>query len=119
MTETFPETISIPFSQFIPLIKDVSEVLIEATELYQTAQHNKRIAKLVLERINAANSAVSLKEDDLHTLTNYTNLQRLAQVIRKMKKFIENITSFNKLQKFLDSKLIESQFNELCEEYDA
>src|ERR1043166_4418129 len=91
------ETVVIPFSQFFPLIKDVGEILIKIMDLYNTAQHNKKITKLLAERIAAANSAVSiLREDDLHTPTHYANLQRLVQVLQNMKKFSEDITQYNK-----------------------
>src|SRR2546423_12025381 len=104
------ETIVIPFSQFFPLIKDVGEILIKIMDLYNTAQHNRRLTKLLADRIAAANSAVSvLREDDLHTPQHYANLQRLLQVLRNMEKFSEDITQYNKLHKFLESKSIESK----------
>jgi hypothetical protein len=75
-----------------------------------------------MERISAANFAVCLlQDDDLHTSTHYANLQRLIQILHKMKKYSEEITQYNTLQKFLaDStvKIIEQKFNKLCEEYD-
>src|ERR1043166_6751221 len=102
MTDASPGTKNIPFSQFIPFIKNESEVLSKVTELYKAAQHNKKIIKLLMERIAAANFALGLlRNDNLHTLTHYTNLQRLVQVIQKMKTYSEEIAQYNKLQKFL------------------
>ena len=63
------------------------DILKEITELFKMAQHNKNITKMLMERIDAANSAI-LRSDDL----DYNNLQRLVQVLQSMKKFIEKIT---------------------------
>ena len=79
-------SIDIPFQQFVPLIKDGGEILVETMDLYNTAKHNiKLVTKPLAERIAAANFALGLlRNDNLHTLSHYTNLQRLVQVIRKM-----------------------------------
>jgi len=111
----------IPFAQFVPFIKDVAEILNSVTDLYRTAQHNKNITKILTERIAAAYSAVSILQtrEDLFTSKNYSSLQRLVQVLQKMKKYIKEITQYNTVQKFLGAKLIENQFKELCKEYDS
>ncbi|CAG8552513.1 14426_t:CDS:2 [Funneliformis mosseae] len=111
----------IPFTQFIPLIKDVGDILNKVTELYRTAQHNKNITKILTERIAAAYSAVCILQtrEDLFTSKNYSSLQRLVHVLQKMKKYIEEITQYNKVQKFLGAKMIEKQFEELRKEYDS
>src|SRR2546421_12537028 len=101
------ETIVIPFSQFFPLIMDVGDMLNNIMGLYNSARHNKRLTKLLADRIAAANSAVSvLREDDLHTRQHYANLQRLFQVLRNMENFSKEMTQYNKLHKFLESKSI-------------
>ncbi|CAI2181198.1 9450_t:CDS:2, partial [Funneliformis geosporum] len=75
----------------------VSDILNKVIVLYKTAQHNKNITKVLVERIIAASSAVEMLKarEDLFTLKNYTSLQRLIQVLQKMKKFIEEITQPN------------------------
>src|SRR6266540_3738484 len=99
----------IPFAQFFPLIRDVADILNKVIDLYKTAQHNKNITKILMERIIAANSAVNLLQarEDLFTSKNYTSLQRLVQVLQKMKKYIEEITQYNTVQKFIGAKSIE------------
>ena len=71
-----------------------------------------------MERISAANSAVNIC-DNLYTSKDYNNFQRLVQVLQDMKKYIEEITQYNAVQKFLKSKSIEDNFEDLCKEYDA
>src|SRR3954462_2011051 len=107
--------IEIPFAQFDQLIKEVAGILEKFMDLYNAAQHNKRIAKLLLERITAANSAVNfLRYDDLYSSTQYANLQSLVKVLQEMKSYAEGITQYNTLKKFLGGKTIETRFNELC-----
>src|SRR5436190_5648635 len=43
--------------------KSIAEILNEVTELYKTAQHNKNITKILMQRIAAANSAASILRD--------------------------------------------------------
>ncbi|CAI2165932.1 2504_t:CDS:2 [Funneliformis geosporum] len=114
-------SVVIPYVQFVPLVNEVSDILNKVIDLYKTAQHNKNITKVLVERIIAASSAVEMLKarEDLFTLKNYTSLQRLVEVLQKMKKYIEGITQYNTVQKFLGAKLIEKQFKELCKDYDS
>src|SRR5436190_19839243 len=70
-----------------------------------------------MERISAANSAVSVLQDNLAS-KDHTNLQRLVQVLQEMKEYIEDITKYNKVQKFLEAKTVEQKFKDLRKEYD-
>src|SRR2546421_9225977 len=84
---------AIPFAQFAPLIKDITNILRVVMNLYGTAQHNKNIVKPLMERISAVNSTVSILQDsDLYTSNHYADLQKLAHVLQNMKKYIEEIT---------------------------
>jgi hypothetical protein len=119
-TDITVSTLVIPFIQFVPFIKEVADILKKVVDLYSTAQHNKRITKLLMERVAAANSAISiLREDDLYTSRHYSNLQRLVQVLQNMKNYAEEITQYNKVQKFLGAQAIEASFINLCKEYDS
>uniref|UniRef100_U9UEP2 Protein kinase domain-containing protein n=1 Tax=Rhizophagus irregularis (strain DAOM 181602 / DAOM 197198 / MUCL 43194) TaxID=747089 RepID=U9UEP2_RHIID len=114
-------SVAIPLSQFIPLIKDVSDIFSKVADLYRSAQHNKNITGILMERISAANTSVGILQarEDLLNSNYYKSLQRLVRVLRNMKKFIEDITQYNTVQKFLGAKKIESEFKELCKEYDS
>ncbi|PKY59330.1 hypothetical protein RhiirA4_550334, partial [Rhizophagus irregularis] len=114
-------SVTIPLSQFIPLIKDVSDVFMKVLELYDLAQHNNNITKILMERISAANTSVNILQArrDLLNSNYYKSLQRLVRVLHNMKKFIEDITQYNTVQKFLGAKKIENEFKELCKEYDS
>ncbi|PKK72895.1 kinase-like protein [Rhizophagus irregularis] len=111
----------IPPSQFISLIKDVSNILSKVIELYRSAQHNKNITRILVERISVASASINVlhARDDLLTSTYYKILQRLVQVLHNMKEYIEEITQYNTVQKFLGTEMIEKKFKELCKEYDS
>ena len=89
---------SIYLELFVPFINDVAFILREVTDLYCTAQHNKQIARILIERISAANSAVNiyiLRENYSYTLKDHNSLQRLVEVLQNMKKFIGEIIQNN------------------------
>ncbi|CAG8496921.1 4403_t:CDS:2 [Rhizophagus irregularis] len=114
-------SVVIPLSQFIPLIRDVFEIFSKVTDLYRSAQHNKNITMILMQRISTANISVNILQarEDLLTSIYYKSLQRLVQVLHNMIKFIEDITQYNTVQKFLGAKKIENGFKELCKEYDS
>ncbi|POG59039.1 kinase-like domain-containing protein [Rhizophagus irregularis DAOM 181602=DAOM 197198] len=74
-----------------------------------------------MQRISTANISVNILQarEDLLTSIYYKSLQRLVQVLHNMIKFIEDITQYNTVQKFLGAKKIENGFKELCKEYDS
>jgi DNA-binding protein YbaB len=111
----------IPLSQFIPLINDVSDIVLKVKVLYESAQHNKKIAKLFMERISAAYTSVHILQarEELLTPAYYRSFQRLVQVLHNMKKYIEEIIQYNTVQKLLRTKSIEKKYEELCKEYDS
>ncbi|CAB4442257.1 unnamed protein product [Rhizophagus irregularis] len=88
-------SVAIPLSQFIPLIKDVSEIFSKVTDLYWSAQHNENITRILLERVSAANTSVNILQarKDLLTSVYYKSLQRFVRVLHNMKKFIEEYDS--------------------------
>jgi soluble cytochrome b562 len=102
--------------------KSIAEVLNEVTELYEMAQHNKNITRILMERIAAANSMVCILRDDDLASKDYTSLQRLVQVLQNMKIFVEKITKITEIvqvQKFLENNKIEENFQDLRQEYDS
>ncbi|GBC03161.1 hypothetical protein RclHR1_00500009 [Rhizophagus clarus] len=113
-------SVAIPFSQFIPLIKDVNDIISEVTDLCKSAQHCKNIVKILLERISTVNVSINILQarGDL-TSTYYKSLQRLLQILQGIKIYSKEITQYNTVQKFLGTNTVEKKFKELCEEYDS
>ncbi|CAB4435686.1 unnamed protein product [Rhizophagus irregularis] len=67
----------------------------------------------LIKRMFEAYNAVIQANRDLDT----SHLQRLFQVFKEMKKYIEEITQYNTVQDFLKDKIIEDKFKDLREEY--
>ncbi|GBC49576.2 kinase-like domain-containing protein [Rhizophagus irregularis DAOM 181602=DAOM 197198] len=91
----------------------IAKIFNEVKELYKIAQHNKNITFNLIKRMFEAYFAVIQANKDLDT----SHLQRLFQVFKEMKKYIEEITQYNTVQDFLKDKIIEYKFKDLREEY--
>ncbi|CAB4490918.1 unnamed protein product [Rhizophagus irregularis] len=91
----------------------LTKIFNEVKELYKIAQHNKNITFNLIKRMFEAYFAVIQANKDLDT----SHLQRLFQVFKEMKKYIEEITQYNTVQDFLKDKIIEDKFKDLREEY--
>ncbi|CAB5359194.1 unnamed protein product [Rhizophagus irregularis] len=91
----------------------IAKIFNEVKELYKIAQHNKNISFNLIKRMFEAHFAVIQANKDLDT----SHLQRLFQLFKEMKKYIEEITQYNTVQDFLKDKIIEDKFKDLHEEY--
>ncbi|CAJ0827907.1 7102_t:CDS:2 [Entrophospora sp. SA101] len=110
---------------FLPLISEVGAIVVEIIDLYQTAEHNKRICGSLLSRVTTAQNAVNtlkirrLENEDLFKSKEYyKNLQKLVNVIRKIQKFIADVSQLKGLRKFMLAHSIEDEFKRLTEEFD-
>ncbi|CAG8580451.1 3716_t:CDS:2 [Paraglomus occultum] len=117
-------------SLFTPLIADVLKLADEIVQLYESAQHNKKICGLLLDRILAAEAAVKdlniKKQEYLVFFTdqkNYKLFLRFKLSIEKIKKFIEDISQIKGLKKFsvgfLQANVVKKTFDELTSEFDG
>jgi len=117
-------------SLFSPLITDVLRLADEIIQLYENAQHNKKICGLLLDRILAAEAAVKdlniKKQENLGFFTdqrNYKLFLRFKLSIEKIKRFIEDISQIKGLKKFsvgfLQANVIKKTFDELTNEFDG
>ncbi|CAG8845794.1 31051_t:CDS:1, partial [Racocetra persica] len=55
-----PSLSAVPFSKFTQIINDIITVAEEITTIYQSAEHNKRISRLLFERIVAIETSLRL-----------------------------------------------------------
>ncbi|CAI2164338.1 13209_t:CDS:2 [Funneliformis geosporum] len=111
---------------FIPLISDITHLVSDIIELYQKAEHNKRICGSLLSRATAAETAVNMlkirrleNEDVFKSREYYNNFQKLVVVIDKIKEFIEEVSQIKGLRKFLAAYSIEEKFTNLTDEFDG
>ncbi|CAG8514450.1 5886_t:CDS:2 [Scutellospora calospora] len=128
MAGEFYEVVSltaIPFSKFVPIISDIISVTDEITLIYQSAEHNKRISRALIDRLAAVESAVRLlkidKDDnkEFFNQENFVVMQKLSDNIHKTKKFIGEVTQLKGLSKYIQAKSIKTAFFDLTSEFDS
>ncbi len=117
--------VAVSFGKFLPLISEVATIFNEIVEVYQAAEHNKRICGVMLDRVQIAETAVkNLKNrrdenEEFFTQKNFFHLQQLIAVIRKIRKFIGEISQLKGLSKYIQAKSIEKTAKELISEFDG
>src|ERR1043166_8106247 len=77
-------SVIVPFSKFIPLITEVANILDQIVELYQSAEHNKRICGSLIDRVSAAEAAVrnlKVRRDQNKSFFNQKNLILLQRLV--------------------------------------
>src|SRR6266542_3693822 len=117
--------LAVPFGKFIPLIADVANILDQIVDLYQSAEHNKRICGVLIDRVSAAEAAVrnlEIRRDQNKNFFNQKNLillQRLVHNIQQIKRFVNELSKVKGLKKYVQAKSIEKTFKELCRDFDS
>ncbi|CAG8524048.1 1843_t:CDS:2 [Ambispora leptoticha] len=118
------------FAAFAPLITDVLKLVEGTVNLYQTAEHNKRVCGVLLDRMFAAEAAVKnleIRKSEYHeffkNVNNFRTFQKFKNTIEKSKRFIAEISQIKGLRKFttgvLQANQIKRQFEELTLEFDG
>jgi hypothetical protein len=115
----------VPFSKFVPLIAEVANILDQIVDLYQSAEHNKRICGSLIDRVSAAEAAVrnlKIRRDQNKSFFNQKNLillQRLVHNIQQIKRFVSEVSQLKGLTKYVQAKSIERNFKDLCRDFDS
>ncbi|CAG8812205.1 2444_t:CDS:2, partial [Racocetra persica] len=87
--------ITIPINKFLPLFGDIITIVQEIIYMYNTAEANKRICGVLLDRVQAAEAAVNnlkireKERQEFFTEQNIVTLRKLVNVIRKIADFIK------------------------------
>src|SRR3954452_18009781 len=95
--------VAVPFTMFLSLIGEITKIYNDIVELYQKAEHNKRICGVMLDRVQIAETAVrnlkNRREDNEEFLSieNYINLKRLVKLFAKIRKFLAEISQLKGL----------------------
>ncbi|RIA89089.1 kinase-like domain-containing protein [Glomus cerebriforme] len=117
--------VAVPFANFLPLIGEVAKICTEIADIYNSAEHNKRICGVMLDRVQVAETSVkNLKNrreenEDFFSEGNYINLQKLVTVIGKIRKFLAEISQLKGLYKYVQAKNIEKTAIDLNREFDS
>ncbi|PKK74134.1 hypothetical protein RhiirC2_308537 [Rhizophagus irregularis] len=116
--------VAVPFANFLPFIEEVSRLLKEIVDIYQTAVINKGICGVMLDRVAIAESATKnflkvRENEEFFSAENYINLQKLVTVVGKIRKFLAEISQVKGLKKYTQAKNIEKTAMDLNKEFDS
>ncbi|CAB4402280.1 unnamed protein product [Rhizophagus irregularis] len=116
--------VAVPFANFLPFIEEVSRLLKEIVDIYQTAVINKGICGVMLDRVAIAESATKnflkvRENEEFFSAENYVNLQKLVTVVGKIRKFLAEISQVKGLKKYTQAKNIEKTAMDLNKEFDS
>ncbi|RIA81537.1 kinase-like domain-containing protein [Glomus cerebriforme] len=113
-------------NDFIPLIKTFLEIGSEIVTLYEKAKHNKKLCSFLLKRCNGAVAAVKdlniRKTENVEffsKLENLTLFKGFIDCMKKIKKFIADVSQLNRLKKYFFANRIEEELNILVKEFDG
>ncbi|GBC28758.2 kinase-like domain-containing protein [Rhizophagus irregularis DAOM 181602=DAOM 197198] len=93
--------------KFLPLIREVTKIYDEISEIHQSAQYNKKTCLLMLKKVEIAvtalnNLRIHSKENFRYlSRENYINLCSLITIIGKICKLLTEISRFESYQKFI------------------
>ncbi|CAB5382525.1 unnamed protein product [Rhizophagus irregularis] len=93
--------------KFLPLIREVTKIYDEISEIHQSAQYNKKTCLLILKKVEIAvtalnNLRIHSKENFRYlSRENYINLCSLITIIGKICKLLTEISRFESYQKFI------------------
>ncbi|CAG8807374.1 1870_t:CDS:2, partial [Racocetra persica] len=118
------------FTSFAPLISDVLKLIQEIIELYETAEHNKYMCGILLDRCFAAEAAIKSlsirRKEDTEFFSkeqNYTLLCKFKSSIEKIKRFIQQISQLTGFRKFtigfFQANTVKEELTSLITEFDG
>ncbi|CAG8545712.1 10876_t:CDS:2 [Diversispora eburnea] len=112
-------------SPFVPLIGAVTLVISEIIKVYETVQYNKKICDSLMDRVNSAEAAIkTLKRRKTENEKNFRNQEYyksficFIEIMKRIKKFIVDVSNLHGYQKFVRSGSVKSKFDSLAEDFD-
>src|SRR4051794_35103944 len=114
------------FDEFAPLITTFFALGQEIITLYEKAKHNKDLCSFLLKRCNCAEAAVKdltiRKTENVEFFSKKENLmlfKGFIGCIRKIKKFIGDVSQLSKLKKYFFASKIDEDFTGIVKEFDG
>ncbi|CAB5217383.1 unnamed protein product [Rhizophagus irregularis] len=114
------------FATFAPFINSFLDIGKEIIALYEKAEHNKELCGFLLKRCNFAMAEVqdlvirkTEYSDFFSKQENLSLFKGFIDCMKKIKKFIADVSQFNKLKKFLYANSIEENCTRLEQEFEG
>jgi N-glycosylase/DNA lyase len=111
--------------KFLPLIREVTKLYDETSEIHQSAQYNKKICWLILKKVEIANTALNnlrihSKENlKYFSKENYINLCNIITIISKIQKLLTEISQFESYKKFIQIEKNIGIFRNLINDFNS
>jgi hypothetical protein len=113
------------FAEFAPHISSFLDIGKDIITLYEKAEHNKELCGSLLERCNFAMAAVRgldiRKTENAEFFSKRENFELFVgfvKCMKKIKRFIRDVSQLNRLKNFLYANNIEENFNSLSSEFE-
>ncbi|CAI2170324.1 14929_t:CDS:2 [Funneliformis geosporum] len=126
LASTLASDVAQNFALFAPLINLFLELGKEIIKLYEKAEHNKSLCSFLLQRCNCAVAAIKdldiRKTEHANFFSKQENLELFRVFIKcmkRIKKFIADVSQLSKLKKYILANNIEDTFTKLVEEFEG
>ncbi|CAG8601546.1 10311_t:CDS:2 [Diversispora eburnea] len=109
---------------FVPLIASVTFVIEEIIKIYETVQYNKKICNSLMDRVDAAGTAIrtlkrrQTENKNLRNQEYYNSFIRFVEIMKRIKNFIGDVSNLNRYQKFVHSGSVKDRFDSLAKGFD-
>ncbi|CAI2174141.1 15771_t:CDS:2 [Funneliformis geosporum] len=109
---------------YLPVVLIVSSLVKEIVELYENVQYNKRTCGILVNRVEAAETAIKAlmrqSEDNLQNFCKqsyYDSFLRFVNCLKQIKKFCVEISNLSKFKNFVTSGAIKDNFEKVIGEF--
>ncbi|EXX69763.1 uncharacterized protein OCT59_028463 [Rhizophagus irregularis] len=112
-------------SPYLPLITVATGLISEIIDIYETAEYNRKICDVLVERMILANNAIntlqSRKQKNESKFRNeeyYKAFNRFIYVLKEIKEFVSDISNIQGIKKYAKAYKIKNKFDKLTNDYD-
>ena len=110
---------------YLPLFKNISTIVQDITNGYENAQINKKICLALVNRVESIGLAIKQferkKSDNLEKFCDkkfYQSFYKLVNILKRMDKFIQDVTLLSNIRKLTEIYSIKKQFREILTDFD-
>ncbi|CAG8466822.1 3576_t:CDS:2 [Funneliformis mosseae] len=110
---------------YLPLFTNVNSIIQDIVNAYENAQINKKICLTLINRAESVSLIVKQlerrKSENLENFRNkmfYQSFLRLFNILKRMDKFIQDVTLLSNIRKLTEVYSIKKQFREIIEDFD-
>src|SRR4051794_36256984 len=113
-------------SPFLPLFGVATTLISEIINIYETAEYNRKICDVLVERMIIANNAINTlqrrkqkNESKFRNKEYYKAFNRFIYVLKEIKEFVANISNIQGIKKYAKAYNIKNKFDKLTNCYDV